>query len=47
MRATERYETAWYAFQLHLKHNQKASYIPILKELHVTHLYDIHIYVHM
>ena len=28
MRATERYERAWNAFQIHLNHNQKASLIP-------------------
>lgn len=32
MRATERYERAWNAFQIHLNHNPKASLIPFLKE---------------
>ena len=32
MRATERYERAWNAFQIHLNHNPKASLIPLLKE---------------
>ena len=30
MRATERYERAWNAFQIHLNHNPKASLIPFL-----------------
>ena len=34
MRATERYERAWNAFQIHLNHNPKASLIPFLKERH-------------
>ena len=37
MRATERYERAWNAFQIHLNHNPKASLIPFLKERHVSH----------
>ena len=37
MRATERYERAWNAFQIHLNHNPKASLIPFLKERHVNH----------
>ena len=37
MRATERYEWAWNAFQIHLNHNPKASLIPFLKERHVSH----------
>lgn len=31
MRATERYERAWNAFQIHLNHNPKASLIPFFK----------------
>ena len=31
MRATERYERAWNAFQIHLNHNPKASLIPFLR----------------
>lgn len=34
MRATERYERAWNAFQIHLNHNPKASLILFLKERH-------------
>ena len=37
MRATERYERAWNAFQIHLNQNPKASLIPFLKERHVNH----------
>ena len=37
MRAEERYERAWNAFQIHLNHNPKASLIPFLKERHVNH----------
>lgn len=31
MRATERYERAWNAFQIHLNHNPKASFDSFFK----------------
>ncbi len=37
MRATERYERARNACQIHLNHNPKASLITFLNELHVNH----------
>lgn len=37
MRAVERYERAWNAFQIHLNHNPKASLVLFLKERHVNH----------
>ena len=36
MRATERYERAWNAFQIHLNHNPKASLIPFLSNFRNT-----------
>ena len=36
MRATERYERAWNAFQIHLNHNPKASLIPFFDDSAVS-----------